>query len=478
MIVRSVSASQVALFSTCQRKWFFRYIRKIRFPQTPAQARGTLIHKCIEIYLKTGKIPEHPSLRAYVTSAFKAEARDGTLVLPDPKKHGKTHLVEHRFELELPAKLPKWIGYIDVLKVKPAEIGDFKTTSNLRYAKTPTELMSDVQMTSYGKFAYTEGLEGAITLWHLVIEAKAKKNAEPVDVSDEEALADMLAPPKTKLPRYKYTPIQVAKDHVETCWQESVEVVNEMVKVAASAKSHHDVVPDTTRCGDYGGCEYRDECGIGDVPISAAALTRKKKQKQEQKKTMSSVLSRLKGTKKNGAVAAPDKPREMPAGLKAKVEKSKAKKAKEVPTGIVPEDAPENTTPIPEPEVEAKTEAPEKKTKKTRKSTKKATATEGFELYVDCMPTKRVDADDMPVMFEDFIAPIIANLNQSLEAQGIHSYLQLDYSNEKAAITQALANHLDEVPPTMIIMSSTLGAKEALNVFIPHARRVVKGLRG
>jgi len=516
MKIRSVSASQVALFMTCQRKWYFRYIEKIRFPQTAAQARGTLIHKQIENYLKHGRQPKDPILAKYVQAAVAATKRDGTPLLPNPSNHGKTHLVEHQFWLKLPGNLPPWQGFIDLLvKALPPEIGDFKTTSNVRYAKTVDELLQDPQMMSYAKFAYVEDHKGPLTLWHLVIEAKKRKGSIDPEVMNDANLAAMLAPPVRGLPRTIYTPITVEEEHVENRWQELIEVVNEMTTVAARCKSQDDFVPNTMRCGDYGGCEYRDQCGIIDVPISPDALFKKSREKKEQNKIMSSVLNRLMGktetktetkaeTKKQLpqhlqdakpntvlhrlAQMAPETEtaepkKEMPSKLKMRLKQSQEKKAS-VPTGITPEDGTERTTPVAKKAVETETvetetvetAEPVKKTRKKR-TPKTETVQGGFELYVDCVPVKRSGAEDQPVMFEDWVAPIIKELNESLNTQGIHNYLQLDYSNEKAAIITALNNHVDDLPSTMVISSSMLAAKEAMNVLIPHAARVVRALR-
>lgn len=503
-----VSASQVKMHRTCNRKWWLRYVKGIKKPQTAAQKRGSVIHKHIENYLNEKKLPEEDLYHPYLKAAITAHDRDGALILPDPELDENRYLVEHKFTIPTAKGLPPWLGYIDVLRTMPAVIGDFKTTSNLRYAKTPTELRTDPQMVSYAKFAFNEDPIDELLLWHLYIETRSVKG--------------VLTPPKTKLPRTKYVPLTVTPEEIDDQWQEEIEEVAEMVKTAAKL-SQHDVTPTTTACGDYGGCEYQQECGLGDMPLSFSG---KKQKAKKEFVAMSNVLDRLnkkiaaKGGKPVAKPAAKPAAKtttesgkaKMPAFLAKKLDAAKASKG--VPTGVVPPDAPERTTPVvSEEDVEAAeaataaTEeviaAEEKPTKKKRKpradkgkSRKKKAdtieaagegptvgyvpATEGFEIYVDCMLIKATDINGTkPVMFEDWAAPIIQQINETVAAEkGCQSYLQLDYSSEKAALTMAFAAAVGTVPPVLVISSSTLGAKEALNVLVPHARRVVRSLRG
>lgn len=50
------SASHIAVFNSCQRKWAYQYIDNIKPPSSPAASFGLSVHKTLENYLITNKI--------------------------------------------------------------------------------------------------------------------------------------------------------------------------------------------------------------------------------------------------------------------------------------------------------------------------------------------------------------------------------------------------------------------------------------
>lgn len=169
-------------------------------------------------------------------------------------------------------------------------------------------------------------------------------------------------------------------------------------------------------------------------------------------------------------------------------------KAKPVPTGVLPEDAPSRETPVAaapaaseetEAEVEETAaeaaEAPKRRgrppgSKNGRKSNGTAAVNghTGFVLYIDAWPQKGVEIE--PTLFEDWCSGIITDLNNELEKEkGIASFWMLSFAEQKYAIETKMASRLGNLPPAMIMSSRAPHANEAMAVLVPNAAIVVRG---
>jgi hypothetical protein len=117
-VIEQVSATQVDAFRRCARYWSFRYVHKMKTPSTPAQERGSNIHKAIENWLKLDQI--EPQWAAYVDAARKH--------IPEGPR-----VVEQKIELDTYTGGPHWIGYIDLMvENDPFKILDYtRSTSRL-----------------------------------------------------------------------------------------------------------------------------------------------------------------------------------------------------------------------------------------------------------------------------------------------------------------------------------------------------------
>ena len=164
-----LSASQVKDFVLCSRKWAWSKIAGLERPQAVSAELGVRIHTQLEKYLrdaepldphermawidpKTGKLIErHPGVIA--------EA--GLHLLPPPKVPGL--LAESQFHFQTTAAA--WTGYIDFQWPNPRpQVGDHKSTGDLRWALTPDQLATDVQGLLYAVSAYLRTGEPEIGL--------------------------------------------------------------------------------------------------------------------------------------------------------------------------------------------------------------------------------------------------------------------------------------------------------------------------
>lgn len=322
MIFDRSSASQHRAFLRCQRYWFFGWRMRLERPSTVGTRRGKKIHHGTEHYLLTGEVKDQPDpegdYRAYVEALVPH--------LPPPM-HDEL-LIEHRIwlrtdvvkhhrlgEADKPENRIGWLGYIDIGfdRGDRIKIDDIKSTSDWRYNKTPEELSEDIQLISYGRWVYEDvGYPGEVELGHLYIKTGKKV---------------------PKKPKVRPVSITVTKDHVDQVWGEAQETVAQMREVAASVTNVHDLPPTVSACGMYGGCPFKEQCGLTTRDVIASLGNNKNKEKG-----MNSFINRIKKAQKPEGTIPPDAaPREtsdeeaakVRAAAEEKARKAEEKKAKE-----------------------------------------------------------------------------------------------------------------------------------------------------
>jgi hypothetical protein len=498
--MKHVSASQVRLFQECQRKWFIRYVLKVETPTTPAQQLGTDIHASIEHYERTGEILDNKWKRFVVA------------VIPFlPKLPADDLLIEHRFTLPTFEGGPWWLGYIDLayeekLLHLPEECGDpavtsqlpvvndHKTTSDFRYAKTPAEIQDDTQMCSYAKWVQDKQIDfvGAATDVRarlLYIHTRRKK----VQVKPVETV--------------------LTRERVLAVWERDLDIVRRMVAAEQNEEAEA-LLPNTATCGKYGGCAYRKLCGLEIItnPGRKAAIDMgnfldrikaKQAEKNDEVQTggngqtapgiippdgaprttpVADAKPAEETPAEKPAETAPEKPKRgrkkmteaekkarsaqrMAAKLKAKAEEAQRKAEEAAKAAEVTEPAEEvEAAPTQEPVAEA-TSAPVI-------TDSSAVGTEGFIIYIDCIPVKGNGAP--LVMFDDWVLPVIADINKEIE---VADYRLLGFAQEKLALQAGIEKHIGSVPPVLYVSSANSVAKDALNTLIPHARQVIRAVR-
>jgi hypothetical protein len=446
------SASQHAAYQRCKRYWYFGWIDRIKGPKTDAMQRGTDIHTETEHYLLTGQ------LRDSCYSEFNLNYRPYVEALVPhlpPPMHDEL-IVEHGIDLQCGEDLPSWVGFIDIGYSAPEilQIRDLKTTSDFRYAKTEEELSENIQLISYGKWAYeVAGHTGEIDLGH-------------INLKTEKRLV-------RKKPKVKPVNVIVSQAHVEDVWDREMLTVAEMVE-AAKAESAHDLPPTITACGDFGGCPHSVRCGLPEMSIGGLFKLNEKKGKDDMG---NAFLKKLK-------------------------EKNAAKAGKGGDVKILPDDAPARETSDEESEkIRAEAEAKKEKAeaaaaKKAEKAAKKAEkeaakeaakeaskkpakGTSDFVVYLNCMPKKNLGAE-APVLFEDWFKPLFDELDASCAQENNAGYWAMSFSDQKAVIAGAVSMYIEEkgLPGSMIAMTGTTLLSDVLPCLVPHASQVITGLRG
>lgn len=541
--IRNFSASQLNAFRGCPRSWFLRWITGIKQPDTPAQARGKQVHSILEEYFKTKVIPQTHPLGYYRYIEWLRDAK----LIPDPNEERIAS--EHFIFLDTATGLPIE-GYNDAIGVplvgvvdaglyerELLEIGDLKTTIDLRYAKTPAELFADTQMNTYALWAFGHD-----------------DDLEEVKVTHYYVKVDPPGKPAVKKPKStKVLKVSTGITHESAAdiWVRDCATMEEM-KTAYLVDSFEDLTPNLNFCDTYGGCSQKETCGI---KPSLTLFARIDKQTKEKKKMAEGFMSKVNAARKaqgkgeagaskdndekkskvaKAAEAAEAKEAKAQAAKdkKAKAKEAKAAKEKESkkdlgkkPTfaekmrakkaaaaaaagdpgededeaSITPPDGADRETSAEESEAirgkasaaadkKAKAKAAKEEKAAKAKAAKEAKAADkkttksktkakgGFNLYIGCVPMK---GDDLPyVLIEDWMAPILESLNENVSANTEHvHYRLLEFSEEGVALEAAVLDFIDENGLTGSLVCLDNGvSKKVATILVPLAANVTKAL--
>lgn len=214
----------------CKRKWYFRYVEKIKEPFRPWLKQGLDFHQCIENCFKklAGEEVEVEYFDNDIKEMVRVAWEKGIIYAPDK------HLVEKEVNFEI-NEGAKMVGYIDLLDVSGGKIIDHKTFKRPQDALTEDDLKDNLQLMIYA-YWYLLTLEKKKGVWlrHNQINKIDPENS-------------------------KYTEVWVSREHVENYWNTVVvPVVEELLELQGEAKKEFKC--NTARCGDYGGCPYQEHC--------------------------------------------------------------------------------------------------------------------------------------------------------------------------------------------------------------------------
>ncbi len=239
MTARAVSASQIETYSSCQRKWAWRAIAKIEVPPHASAAKGSLIHKQFERYLRGESLDySTPSLREAAERAM-----PGIANLPPPATPGL--LVEHGFSFETSRGIV-FRGFVDLVVPDSASVPgceggapcvvDHKSTSSFRWAKSTDVLMTDVQAMIYAYWAMSHFKVPVVDLvWNYV----TTKGAAATERRH----------------------LRAVQSHVvEQFLGPIVATATELCATYEQQPKPLDLAPNLAACDAYGGCPYRALC--------------------------------------------------------------------------------------------------------------------------------------------------------------------------------------------------------------------------
>jgi hypothetical protein len=525
--LRNFSASQVNAFNNCQRVWFIQWVLGIKGPQTPAQLRGVEIHTILEHYLRHGEI-----LPAWKIDPSKWEKHElgyeryiewAKPFLPDPNE---PHLaVEQQVFLDTPsgeridgyheaAGIPL-VGYIDMGRwsLEIPEVWDLKTTSNMRYVKTPAELHKDVQLNTYARWVFqVEPSLNEVKCGHIYVKVEAAGKKAPKTVRSQKVI-----PVSTTITR----------ESNNEYWARDAATMDEMVTLAGMFDKEGDsdaflqtIQPNVNFCSSYGGCPHRERCGIS---VKEEILEPSKG------KLSMSFMDKVKARRaaeakeKSGEAPAPDaseaaaaeapKPKPKPKAKPAAPAKEKgaalsfkermaAKKAGESVTpvevvaegtsdepldsteaaadAVLPPDAPSRETSEERgEEIRAKAqEKADKKaaTKKKKTTTRKTKHKRTLTLYFGCRPAK--GEHQAYTLAEDWCHELFQALDEEIREKQSKGYWDLSFAGQKSSLAEAVQARIEaEDVPEVIVCNSGGMVKEITSLLIPFASDTVEAVR-
>ena len=217
----SVSPSQLDTWRSCHRKWAFTYISGLpRPPETKAQRIGIALHAKAETFIKTG-VPDYGA----TTEDDVEAARLLPAILPYLPKGGQS---EQKIKVTIDGV--DFGGRYDWLD--NGEVGDLKTTSSLRWAKTAEELSIHPQ-----PLIYTMGIFGTmpneLTCRWVYVQTKGAAHVREVKFRpDFSAMPGIIAD---------------AKD---------------ITKAWADRGDPNTYEPNLGACEAYGGCPFKSSCKV------------------------------------------------------------------------------------------------------------------------------------------------------------------------------------------------------------------------
>jgi hypothetical protein len=442
---------------SCKRQMAFNYlVDGMKQPPSVAQLRGIELHDTLEKIAKVnqGDRPAFAIPKEHQIYVNEVEAQGH---LPAP---GENALIEHWMTMPTQFGIP-FVGKIDLVRhqIKPPRLIDYKTTSDVRYMLTPAEVHEDVQTNVYAHYLFEEGLQEPLIGGLLYIEM-----------------------PKTlpKKVKVKVIPrlIDLTRRQSTAVWDRIQPVLEEILEVA-ELDHPNDVEPNTAICTKYGGCPYRNECGLS---MFAAVATHPTKKKE------TPTMSFLDKLKNNGHTAeAPAKAAPVPVvktAAPAAAPKAKAAflgaKAAPAPTPVVEAAAPAPEIFSPDaPDlaaggVQEQTEAPRRAGRPKGSTNAAKAAARGLTIYLDCMMTKG-GGDVEATSLEDWWGPIEMELNEAATESGKTSWWEFSFAEQKAAISMKVQERIQRGLPQEIIVrqSSRFLVSDVLPLLIPHATSVI-----
>lgn len=285
-----VSASQISLYRECARKWAWRYISKIQTPQHPAAALGTEVDDTqLQPYLRDGRPFDFTRESGYIANA-------GLEFLPKPQSLGLE--VQRHFILPSPASGERFAyqGYMDLWlpdsSLVPGMpggapfVGDFKTTSDLKWAKSEEVLSRDVQAMLYATDALFETGADAVDLAWIYFQTRGPR-------------------------RTKRTHLRVTSNHAIEQFKAIERTALEMFEARATVTDPLSLPPTPSQCEAYGGCPFRSRCNLSPADHFAALSARDTGfQSQSQKgidmsNSTSSLMANLKAKKAAAQATSP-----------------------------------------------------------------------------------------------------------------------------------------------------------------------------
>lgn len=233
------SASQIDMWNLCKAKWAFRYVDGIR-GQNKFAKRGSDTHAHLEAWLIDGIEPP-------LEDRYGALARTGLKHLPLPGEA----FIERGFKFISPSGI-SYLAYLDIeffdKLISMPVVGDHKTTTDFKWNHTSESLVQNVQAVLYSNISFLNWQRDEVMLrWVYYKDSKNRPTSKKVEAKVQRA--DMSA---------KLVKIDA--------------IAEEIALHGLTAKQAKDLPRNALACDQYGGCPYREICGVTDAEYLGARM--------------------------------------------------------------------------------------------------------------------------------------------------------------------------------------------------------------
>jgi len=266
-----MSASQIETWRTCKRKWAWRKIDRIEGPANTAAEKGKIVHEVLESWLKHGVVIDPDATRTLP---------DGTVFKPGPiAAAGLKHLpmpgtcgTERRITVK--TKLVKYQGFID-WDVQTGDIpvvGDHKTTSDFKWAKTEDDLRKDPQATIYAAALMNETGKSAVELRWVYYTTRGRAQSKKVSLI-------------------------VLREDIEKNFDDLDATSVEILEAKKNVKTALHLEPNVRSCDMYGGCQFRVNCNLSTAErikgMMAQETLAEKMEQRRKEPTMATLAEKM-----------------------------------------------------------------------------------------------------------------------------------------------------------------------------------------
>lgn len=310
------SSSQVETAELCLRKWFLDKVVGLPRTTNAAAEYGTVTHTHLEHWFTSATPP-----------SMTREGRTALAILrclPPPQTPG----IEVEHEIKINVGGVPFVGYIDlrIIDQEVPFISDHKTTSDLKWAKTPTELATSAQPALYTAATFEETAR-------LATEGKRRAPASLVNLQWTYGT-------RHKSPRVLPVKAALTQADIAPRMRETADTAHVLKELWEARPAWADVPYDAQGCEAFGGCPFRSTCNLTPIEKLGSIMTQQSKSDAFKAKLLAAKAAKANGAATvpatSGTVNPPEAPTEAaaspepePAKPPKKPRKSRKKKAPE-----------------------------------------------------------------------------------------------------------------------------------------------------
>lgn len=215
--------------------WFLSYVMKKKPPQREYQSLGSQIHKALEDFINDGLYPDLADKAGQLASK--------ALHLIPLERAVQSEVRFDQLPIQPESPIPM-AGIIDLLCLDgdvPLCL-DFKTTKSKRWVKRKSDLVTDIQLMIYARFALANA-----------------PHAESIDIGLV-YISSSLETPFTHLVQTR-----VSRVDVDAFWEKEIEPSMDEIALA-SVSYANEMNRSYDFCSAYGGCQLIDICEAQGTP--------------------------------------------------------------------------------------------------------------------------------------------------------------------------------------------------------------------